>query len=214
MLEIDSLIFSYQDEPILNGLSLSVQKGEIVSIIGPSGSGKTTLFKLIAGLYSPQDGSIQKADFSYMMQEDLLLPWKSVLDNLLFMLEVQSLDNKAVRHKKALEVLNEVGLQGFEHYYPSALSGGMKQRVSLARTLLLEKPLLLLDEPFGAVDAVRRKKLCALLKTLHKRHDLTILLITHDLHDALQLSHKIYFLEEKKLKNCSKEELMKVLYAQ
>jgi ABC-type nitrate/sulfonate/bicarbonate transport system ATPase subunit len=213
MLEIDSLIFGYLDEPILNGLNLSVQKGEIVSIIGPSGSGKTTLFQLIAGLYSPQQGSIQKAEFAYMMQEDLLLPWKSVLNNLLFMLELQRLDNKATRLKKALEVLNEVGLQGFEYYYPRALSGGMKQRASLARTLLLQKPLLLLDEPFGAVDAVRRQALYALLKTLHKRYDLTIVFITHDLHDALQLSHTVYFLEEKKLKKCSKEELMKVLYA-
>lgn len=213
MIEIDSLTFGYLDKPLLNHLTLSVKRGEIVSIIGPSGSGKTTLFKLIAGLCTANHGTIRASSLSYMMQEDLLLPWKTVLENVLFAFELKNIPKQSRRacEIQAMQLLQDVGLEGFEHYYPITLSGGMRQRVSLARSLLFQKPLLLLDEPFGAVDIFRRKDLYTLLKKIKEKYSLTILLITHDLRDAIELSHRIYYLDQGRLVEKSKEELLEVL---
>lgn len=209
MLEITALTFGYSDLPLLEDLSLYVSQGDIVSIVGPSGCGKTTLFKLIAGLYKPQKGSIKAPALSYMTQEDLLLPWKTVLGNLLFMYALES-TGKSISQQKAhvLALLHDMGLEGIEDYYPRALSGGMRQRVSLARALLLARPLLLLDEPFGAIDPFRRKDLYALLKGIQKKYHLTIVLISHDVRDVITLSTQIYYLDQGKLSPGISQELL------
>lgn len=214
MLKLDKLCFGYQSQ-ILDEISLEVTQGEIVAIIGPSGSGKTTLFQLISGINTQGAGTIsilgefnpqiRSQLISYMMQEDLLLPWKSLLDNMLIVFELENkfslFSNWKMRKKlkgeftiKALKMLEEVGLEGFEDYFPDQLSGGMRQRASLARSLLFSKPLLLLDEPFGAVDYFKRQDLYKLMKKLQKKYSLTILFITHDLFDAKVLANRIFLL--------------------
>lgn len=218
MLKIKHLTFSYQKKILLKELNLSVKRGEVISIIGPSGSGKTTLFKLIAGLNTQESGSISVLDqihqrnhlISYMMQEDLLLPWKTLFDNLMIVFELENISwkdliisyskRKKLFKKRVFKIIEDVGLKGFENYYPSALSGGMRQRASLARSLLFKRPLLLLDEPFGSIDAVKRKILYGLLNEIKGKYDLTILFVTHDINDAIHLSNKIYFLDQGSLK--------------
>jgi len=203
MLEIDNVFFDYLGKPVVENLSLHVDTGEIVAIIGPSGQGKTTLFRLIAGLERPKQGRIKAGPLSYMMQEDLLLPWKTALENVIFAYEVAG---GPAQLDEALDLLQQVGLQGFENHYPRALSGGMKQRVALARTLVFQKPLLLLDEPFASVDSFRKKELYQLLLQIQVRYHLTLVLITHDLHDAFTFAHRIYYLNKGKLSLCKDKE--------
>ena len=220
MLNIERLTFGFLEKDLLKEINLSVKRGEIISIVGPSGSGKTTLFRLISGLAIPKSGCIRLSDktdpkqrsqlISYMMQEDLLLPWKTLLDNLMIVFELEnpfwfSKSHKKAFKEKALQIIEDVGLRGFEHYYPIALSGGMRQRASLARSLLFKRPLLLLDEPFGAIDAFKRKDLYSLVTKIKEKYELTILFITHDLSDAFHLSNRIYFLDQGVLKEYSKE---------
>lgn len=217
MLKVSGLNFSFSDKNILKNLNLVVEKSQIISIIGPSGSGKTTLFQLIAGLLKTSDCSIEimgeydskkrKNYISYMMQEDLLLPWKTLLNNLMEVFEFEKKklplfsfkERKQLKLRiknKALDLLKEVGLIKYASYYPHELSGGMKQRASLARSLLFNRPFMLLDEPFGAIDFLRREKLYKLIKKLHDKYKFTLLFITHDINDALALSDKIYVLEK------------------
>lgn len=181
---------------------MALERGEIVAILGPSGAGKTTLFKLISGLLEPEagtitiDGATDRRDLiSYLMQEDLLLSWRSALDNVLLAAE---LGRNAAKPDtaRALELVNEVGLNGYEHARPSELSGGMRQRVALARALLQDKPILLLDEPFGALDVARRQQMYELVRKIHDKHSKTTLLITHDFRDALILADRILLLAD------------------
>lgn len=206
MLQICNLSFSYGSKKILKSVSLTQKKGEIVALLGPSGSGKTTLFQLITGLLPIQEGEIQiegkspleaRMEMTYLMQKDLLLPWRSALDNLLLLYEVQK---KTPEVEKALSLLEEVGLADYAQHFPHELSGGMCQRVALARALLLNRPLLLLDEPFSSIDSMRKKELYLLLERLQKKYSLTILMITHDEHEARRLAQRIYYLEEGNLK--------------
>ena len=194
MLKIEELSFSYAKSPILEGLSLHIPKNSITTIIGGSGSGKTTLFKLIAGLLKPQKGEITlTTPPSYMMQEDLLLPWRTTLENITLPTE---LGNSHKNNERVNKLCNEVELTDHKNHYPHELSGGMRQRVALARTLIQERPLLLLDEPFGALDVALREQMYSLLLKIPNK---TILLITHDFRDALMLSDTIYLLSEGKL---------------
>jgi NitT/TauT family transport system ATP-binding protein len=220
MLKISKLNFSYGKKNILKDLSLTLASGEIVAIIGSSGSGKTTLFQLISGLLNAPKHSIEicgkhevrdrKKYISYMMQEDLLLPWKTLIGNLMQVYEFEKQafsffsfrakrDLKKLLKQKTLDLLEDVGLAKFVNYYPNQLSGGMRQRASLARSLLFKKELILLDEPFGAIDFVRRNQLYELVKELHKKYLFTLVFITHDINDALELSDKIYELNNGKL---------------
>ena len=193
MLAIEDLCFGYEDRLIIDHLSMTVGSGEIVALIGDSGSGKTTLFKLIAGLRKAQSGTIDSdGPVSYMMQDDLLLEWRTVLSNVLLAPE---LEGSEVSKGKALELLADVGLAGYEKYYPDELSGGMRQRVALARSLMYSRPLLLLDEPFGAIDATLKHEMFRLVKRLQKKYGLTILFITHQVNDARTLADRIYFIE-------------------
>lgn len=209
MLKIQNLSFSFPQNSLLSKLSLHVEEGKIISILGSSGSGKTTLLRLIAGLIQAEEGQIliaghrhPKANFylSYMMQEDLLLPWRKTIDNVTVLTELgKGASSRKENRKKAIELLQEVGLKGCENMYPSQLSGGMRQRTALARSLLQNRPLLLLDEPFGALDVKNRESMYRLILQMQKRYNKTLALVTHDFNDALNLSDEIYLLRDGRL---------------
>lgn len=187
---------------VLGTLNFSVDEGQFVALLGPSGCGKSTLFNIIAGLLVPDTGEIylngkriygNTGDFAYMQQKDLLLPWRTVLRNVLIGPEIHNepFDTaRAEAHKR----LGQLGLSGFENSYPTQLSGGMRQRVALVRTLLFRKEVLLLDEPFGALDAMTRTVMQSILLDIWAEGRQTVLLITHDIEEALLLADKIYVL--------------------
>lgn len=183
-------------------VSFSVEDGEFVSLLGPSGSGKSTVLRCIAGLESPSAGkieingedvthiSVQDRKVGFVFQHYALFKHMTVLDNVAFGLRVRGIGRKA-REKKAMELIELFELAGFEKRLPSQLSGGQRQRVALARALAPEPGLLLLDEPFGAMDARLRKDLRAWLRDLHNRIQLTTIMVTHDQEEALELSDRI-----------------------
>jgi len=190
----------------IDDISLSINKGEIISIIGPSGCGKTTLLKLITGLLNPTDGSISiKEDFgrrkslkklSIVFQNPVLLAWRNVKDNVKLPNEL----NNAEENNNVQERIDLVGLNGFEKHYPNELSGGMQQRVSIARALVLNPCLLLMDEPFGSLDEINRNKLnLELLKIWHQLKP-TIIFVTHSIYEAVFLSDRVVVLSERPAK--------------
>ncbi|WP_169082127.1 ABC transporter ATP-binding protein [Paenibacillus sp. PL91] len=207
LLSLRHLSYSYpstSSKPIFSNLSLEAHAGEFVSIIGASGSGKSTLFKLMAGLLQPDEGEIRLrgelaanrlGKVAYMPQKDLLLPWRSVLDNCMLPLELARGD---MPHGIAQirELLQRFGLAGYEHAYPDELSGGMRQRVAFLRTLMTGQELLLLDEPFGALDAMTKRGMHKWLLELWGDLCKTVLFITHDLEEAILLSDRIYVMSE------------------
>lgn len=179
--------------------TLHVAPGEFVSIVGPSGCGKTTLLNLVAGLLRVQEGSISVADappragrhdVAYMLARDSLLPWLDALHNAGFGAEIRSVPRER-RDARARALLTRVGLGGFEHAYPKALSHGMRQRVALARTFCLDSPILLMDEPFGALDAQTKLQLEEVLLSLWTGERRTVVFITHDLSEAVALSDRV-----------------------
>lgn len=183
----------------LEDVSFAVGQREFVTLIGPSGSGKSTLFNLIVGLQQPDHGTIalngdvtqdRTGKVGYMPQRDLLLPWRSVLDNVLVAQEVQGVPREAAR-QRARSLLPSFGLEAFANAYPSALSGGMRQRAALLRTVLTDRDLLLLDEPFGALDALTRRELQDWLLGLWEQLSITVLFITHDVEEALYLGDRV-----------------------
>lgn len=205
-LEAKHLSYSFQTKqkqiPVLNEINFTVETGQIVALLGPSGCGKSTLFNIISGLLAPQIGEIYLngnsisgniGEFGYMQQKDLLLQWRTVLKNVLIGPEIQK-ESLAEVETEAHELLEQLGLQGFANSYPNQLSGGMRQRVALIRTLLFRKDILLLDEPFGALDAMTRTVMQSVLLDIWWQGKQTILLITHDIEEALILADKIYLL--------------------
>jgi ABC-type nitrate/sulfonate/bicarbonate transport system ATPase subunit len=186
----------------LDDVSFKVMPGEFVTIIGASGSGKSTLFNLCVGLLEPDDGEIlidgEKPEnragmVGYMPQRDLLLPWRSVLDNVLIPLEIQGIPERESR-QKAMDMLPHFGLETFENEYPSALSGGMRQRAALLRTWLTGRSTMLLDEPFGALDALTRKELQNWLLRVWQEFERTVMFITHDVEEAVYLADRVIVL--------------------
>jgi ABC-type nitrate/sulfonate/bicarbonate transport system ATPase subunit len=184
----------------LDPVSLSVPSGRFVSIIGPSGCGKTTLFNILAGLQPPTAGRVKLhgSDVTgrlglvgYMPQKDLLLPWKRVLDNTIIGLELLGVSRKKAR-EEARSWFPQFGLEGFEMAYPASLSGGMRQRAALLRTFLSRRDVLLLDEPLGALDALTRMDMQAWLLDIWQAFGKTIVLVTHDVDEAIYLSDRIY----------------------
>lgn len=202
----NDLSFAYGSNEVLNKVTFEINDGEIVTILGASGCGKTTLFRLITGLEKNQHGTMcvagkpieqSRRQITYMMQEDLLLPWRTVWDNL--MLVADWMDPKPLAkdfNDYAQSLLLEVGLEGCGGMYPKQMSGGMRQRVSLARALLQDRAILLLDEPFGALDVFTREQMYKLLLEVCQKRHKTILLVTHDFKDALFLSDNIYLLSQ------------------
>ena len=191
-----------QQLPVLDDLNFSIDEGEFVALLGPSGCGKSTLFNIVSGLLVPDTGEVylngrringNTGDFAYMQQKDLLLPWRTVLRNVLIGPEIQGEPINTAKIE-AKQRLTQLGLSGFEDSYPMQLSGGMRQRVALVRTLLFRKEFLLLDEPFGALDAMTRTVMQSILLDIWAEAQQTVLLITHDIEEALLLADKIYVL--------------------
>lgn len=188
--------------PALDDVSFDIKPGEFVTIIGASGSGKSTLFNLCVGLLEPDEGEIlidgeipknRAGMVGYMPQRDLLLPWRSVLDNVIIPLEIQGAPRRESR-QQALEMLPHFGLETFENEYPSALSGGMRQRAALLRTWLMGRDTLLLDEPFGALDALTRKELQDWVLRVRHEFGRTVMFITHDVEEAVYLADRVIVL--------------------
>lgn len=178
---------------------LEVRQGEFVSLIGPSGCGKSTLFNLIAGLDRPTEGDIlidgerrngQQGVVGYMLQKDMLLPWRTILENVTLGLEVSGVGKRRAK-EIAAPLLQTYGLAGFEDKYPAQLSGGMKQRAALLRTILFNRDIILLDEPFGALDAQTRERMQEWLLDLWDDFRKTVLFVTHDIDEAIYLSDRV-----------------------
>lgn len=188
----------------LNGINLQVENQAFVGILGPSGCGKSTLFNIISGLLPPDSGQVLidgedvagcTGRVSYMQQQDLLLPSRNVLDNVSIPLLLKGMPKKAAR-AEARKHLATFGLAGFETYYPSQLSGGMRQRAALLRTHLFSSDIWLLDEPFASLDAITKRQMQAWLIGVYEQLQPTVLFITHDVDEALYLCDRIYVLSE------------------
>jgi ABC-type nitrate/sulfonate/bicarbonate transport system ATPase subunit len=181
-------------------VTLSIAPGRFVSLIGPSGCGKSTIFNIVAGLLQPSGGRvlIDGVDSTgtigrvgYMLQKDLLLPWRNVLDNVILGMEIQGVPLGEAR-QRALPLLRRYGLSGFEYAYPNALSGGMRQRAALLRTLLFDTDVILLDEPFGALDAQTKLHMQEWLLGLWADFGKTVVFVTHDVEEAIYLSDEVH----------------------
>lgn len=179
----------------VENMSFDVEQGEFVAIIGPSGCGKTTILSLAAGLLTPSYGEIIRGDreFGYMLQRDALFPWRTVESNIFLPLEIKKRNTPEMR-KKALTLAEKYGLKDFLKKKPTELSGGMRQRVALIRTLAAQPDILLLDEPFSALDYQTRLKVCDDVQGIIKSERKTALLVTHDMSEAIALSDKVVVL--------------------
>jgi NitT/TauT family transport system ATP-binding protein len=184
----------------LSDISLEVEEGEFISFLGPSGCGKTTLLSIIAGLFQPTEGTIllenQTVDKSerkigYMLQQDYLFPWKTIEENILLGLKIAGIED-ITKKEYAFSLLDQMGLKGYEKQYPKQLSGGMRQRVALVRTLVTEPKLLMLDEPFSALDYQTKLRLEDLVSETLKSFGKTAILVTHDIGEAIAMSDRIY----------------------
>lgn len=196
-LHLSGLGKSFGERDVLKAIDLHVAAGQFISLIGPSGVGKSTLLRILAGLDQPTrgklviDSSRQKPDIRIMFQEDRLMPWRTVLGNVTLGLRQRDDD--------ARQLLAAVGLQGREGDFPLVLSGGQRQRVALARALIHEPEVLLLDEPFGALDAITRASMQLLLQGLLARRPRTVVLVTHDVEEALLLSDRVLVMREQRI---------------
>jgi len=207
-IDVQNIKHSFNSLNVLNDISLRIKEGEFVSVIGPSGCGKTTLLKILGGLLPPSHGNItikdssldiaiKRRDFGFVFQNPVLLPWRTVLQNIELPLEIIGDQTPFAESEKLLELL---GLKGFGKYYPKALSGGMKQRVAIARALVFNPDILLMDEPFGALDELTRERLnLELLKIWEQTHK-TIIFITHSIFEAVFLSNRVIVLSERPAK--------------
>jgi NitT/TauT family transport system ATP-binding protein len=191
--------------PVIGDLSLTLREGEIISIVGPSGCGKTTLLNTLCGLLSPDSGSIrwhgrevtgQPQNVGYMLQKDLLLPWRTALGNAMLGLEIRGVA-AAEAEDRSRAMLDQLGLHGFADHYPSTLSGGMRQRVALARTLVHEPDVLLLDEPFAALDFQSKLLIESDTAALVRQGRRSLLLITHDIEEAVSLADRVIVLSKR-----------------
>ncbi|MBP6333322.1 MAG: ABC transporter ATP-binding protein [Aminivibrio sp.] len=202
MLEIRSFSKSFDSRPVFSDFSLSAEQGSFTVLLGPSGCGKSTLFDLLMGILPRDSGRISlggrempdlRGAAAYMSQKDLLLPWKTLRENALLPVAVKRTP-AAEDHRRAEDLFSLLGLSGREDYFPGQVSGGMAQRCALARTILFDTPVALLDEPLSALDAITRRTLRGLLLLLQSRFGKTILMVTHDVEEALLLADTILLL--------------------
>ncbi len=202
VLSIDQLSVTFADSNgglhALGAVSFDVCAQEFVCVLGPSGSGKSTLLRALAGLIKPTSGTIyfagsQPPEIGFVFQQANLMPWRTVLENMLLPLEIKGMDASLAK-QKAQEMVALVGLEGFENSLPRDLSGGMAQRVSLARALIHNPDILLLDEPFGSLDALTRERMGVELSTIWEAHHKTVLMVTHSISEALFLADRVLVL--------------------
>src|SRR5262249_43385551 len=198
MLDVSGLTLSYgAGEPVLEGANLRVEAGQFVSLVGPSGSGKSSLLRAIIGLQQPSAGTVtlglDRPDVGMLFQDDALLPWRTALDNVMLGLRIRGKPGPYCR-EQAEAWLEKLGLAGFTQRFPRALSGGQRQRVGLAQVLAPEPRLLLMDEPFAALDAIVRHRITQDLLDLVEGEKISVLLVTHDLEEAIVLSDVVYLL--------------------
>lgn len=212
LLTIKNVSLTYQTKTAeikaLNNLSFSCEEGNFLSIIGPSGCGKTTILSLIAGLIKPTEGEIlidgknpdtKNREIGYMLQKDHLFPWRTIEKNVYLPLEIKKIKDKLF-YKKADSLLEKYGLKNFKKDYPDHLSGGMRQRVALIRTLVSDPKLLLLDEPFSALDSQTRLSVCDDVYSIIKNEKKTAVLVTHDISEAISMSDTIIVLTDRPAK--------------
>ena len=200
-LQIKEVSVTFEQEQILQRLNLDIREGEFVALVGPSGCGKSTLLNILAGVLQPESGSILvdgtpvtgiSSHFAYMPQSDLLLPWKTILENVTLYGRLHGRAKEA--QAAAMKELPVFGLQGYETSYPDELSGGMRQRAAFLRTALCSADIMLLDEPFGALDVITREEMQDWLLKLRSQLGRTTLLVTHDIDEALYLADRIVVL--------------------
>ncbi|MCI8342577.1 MAG: ABC transporter ATP-binding protein [Firmicutes bacterium] len=205
MLKFENVSFTYDgdEEPMIKNLSFDVGEGDFVCLIGASGCGKSTIFRLINGLEKAESGNIffngedvenAGSHSAYMPQRDLLFPWRTIEKNICLPMEIQK-KSKAEMNESAEKMLREVGLWEYRNKFPKDLSGGMRQRASFARTLMTGSRLLLLDEPFSALDSLTKISLQEWLLEEWQKHNKTILFVTHDVEEAIFLSKKIFVIK-------------------
>ena len=202
-LEVSGLSFSYDNKKLFENLDFSIKEGEFVSLLGPSGCGKSTILKLLTGVIQAETGRITvdgqpvtglSEQFAYMPQNDLLFPWKTILDNVCLYGQIHG--SMEEMRREASKNFPAFGLEGYETKYPSSLSGGMRQRAAFLRTALCKADILLLDEPFGALDVITRGDMQDWLISMRARLNRTVLLVTHDMDEALYLSDRILILNQ------------------
>jgi len=209
LVQIDNVSMTFHslegETEAIKKIDLDIYEGEIVGIVGPSGCGKSTLLSIIAGLIEPSSGKIlikgkkvskSNRNIGYMFQKDLLLEWRNILQNVVLGLEIQGKLN-SIYYEKAKQLLINYGLGDFINSYPSQLSGGMRQRVALIRTLILEPDLLLLDEPFSALDYQTRLAIADEIGIILKREGKTAILVTHDIAEAISLCDRVVILSKR-----------------
>lgn len=199
-IELKNISKSFSNAKILENINIEAKEGETIAILGPSGSGKSTIFNILTRTIKEDSGSVFiNGKISYMYQKDMMVPWKKVIDNIGIPLIF-----KGKSKKESREIVNgylkEFGLLGYELKYPKQLSGGMKQRANFLKTYLTSNDIMLLDEPFGALDSITRSKMQRWLLDLKKNINSTILLITHDIEEAIILCDKIYVISDKPAK--------------
>lgn len=205
LIELNQVTKRYGNFEALRPIDLSIREGEFVSVVGPSGCGKSTLLKLVAGLSPVTDGELLLAgrtisgpqtDVGIVFQSAVLLAWRTIIDNILLQAEMRNM-NKTEARKKAEALMRMAGLEGFEKKYPWQLSGGMQQRASICRALLHDPQVLLMDEPFGALDAMTREKMNVELQRIWLESKKTVLLITHSIPEAVFLSDRVVVMSER-----------------
>jgi len=196
---------NYDNAPVVSDISLSLPQGSFISLLGPSGAGKTTLFNALAGIDTPDEGKVYLGDeditgipgrVGYMPQKDLLLEHRTILDNVILPLLIHG-EKKSIAREQAVVYFPQFGLTGYEKKYPGQLSGGMRQRAALLRTCMLHKPVILLDEPFSALDAITRAEMQDWYREIAQAMGLSTFFITHDVEEALFLSDTVYILNGK-----------------
>ena len=203
VLKLEDIYKSFGEKDVLNGISFSVEKGEILGLLGVSGSGKSTVFNIISGNIRPNKGTVfidgkettgETGHVSYMLQKDLLFDHMKVVDNAALALRIKGMDKKKAR-ETASSYFKEFGLEDQEDKYPRELSGGMRQRVALLRTYLNKEPIILLDEPFSALDKLTKDKLHNWFLDIIKKYQMTGIFISHDIDEAIYLSDRILILK-------------------
>jgi NitT/TauT family transport system ATP-binding protein len=207
MIEVKNLEFAYQKEKVLHNINLDVKKGESLAVIGPSGCGKTTLLYLLAGLEEADQGFIKikselisgiRENTGLILQDYGLFPWKTVYHNLALGLKIRGTAKNKIDSKVEL-ALKRLKISEFKDKYPAELSGGQKQRVAVGRTLVLEPDILLMDEPFSALDALTREEMQNLILEIHSRDNFSFVMVTHDISEAAFLGHKIAVIKAGKI---------------